>query len=296
MNGLVFKSAAGRKPVDRNVVLNPHAKMIVVCGATEIGKTFQTKKEIREFVHVKSLPAIICDINGDDYPEYKISLPGNAIALSQPQIRRVVPFGTDGVEMDDEQKKDMLYYLLKNFRNGLLVLDDIDKYATGLRGQKITGALTTYRHSGFDLMIIHQSLGKVTTTEWENIKLLRLHHQTDEIERLADKKIADMKLLKISQLIVDNVYYSAIRLYKDNKISFKNFVQLRSYYVYVNFTEHKIYNCEWNQFEKAMKQFLNLNQKLISNRMLIGDDDGKKITREQAIKELITQYSEYFGE
>lgn len=282
---------------------NKYAKIIITAGMRGIGKTFTNVQECKTYTQEKKLPVLAYDINGDDYESFPVASYKQVRNLTTPECKRIVPFHIDPehggvVPMELDEQKKLLYYLLTNFSNGMLVLDDIDKYARGLRGQKIIGALTTCRHLGVDLMISHQSVAKISTTEWENLNMVRLHHTIDNVERIKER-IPNYPMMRIAQIIVDDVYFSAQKLYKENKLTIKQYLPLRGYYVYVNFDDHKIYRGKQpvskKQFDMAVEKFLRENPRYISRKMQMGDEKGKKLTRQEAIKQLINELSEFYG-
>lgn len=292
---------AGRKPIKR-VNKDPAAKIIVTAGMRGIGKTYSNHQEIKNYISTKKLPCVAYDINMDDYDNFKIVHPNYIGNITTPQSRRVVPLKKGGEDMSLKEQKEVLYQLLTKFWNGLLVLDDFDKYAMGARGQQIVGAITTNRHRGVSLMISHQSVKKISTTEWENVNILRLHHQADDVE-VAKDRVNNFPLVKIAQFIVDDVYFAAMRLWEKqqkephkNIISMKNFMKLRGYFVYVNFDNNKIYGCSEKQYRKGMDKFFRQYPKYIKDRMQLGDDrTGEKLSRDAAKAILFKEYGYYYG-
>jgi hypothetical protein len=116
----------------------------------------------------------------------------------------------------------------------------------------------------------------------------------DNVDRYKDR-IPNYPLVKIAQLIVDEVYFSAQKLFREGKLTDENYFKLRGYYVYVNMDDHKIYNCSKNQFDLAVRKFLNINPSYLREQMLIGDTDGRKLSRQEALKAVMKKFSEYFG-
>lgn len=291
-----YKSAAGRKKISYSVEELERQPLIeVVCGMKGVGKTYGTIIEIDNYVrnkpYRKGRKALILDFNNEkDYYKYATVLPEYVGRLTEQRARRVIPIKPNGKPYSPEDMKKVAEYCCTRFKNGLLVLEDPDKYLYGKQGSSIIGMLTTNRHSGLDVIIAHQSIGKISTTEWQNCAFLRLHHQLDPVENYADR-ITNFPLVKIAQIVVDKKYYEAVRLFKDERaISEKEFKKRRSFNVFINMLEGKIIGCTIEDFREAAIEFIKTNPKFISRQMLIGDSKGKKLSREGAIHELLKKY------
>ncbi|HSH68207.1 MAG TPA: hypothetical protein VLB84_20930, partial [Bacteroidia bacterium] len=144
-------------------------------------------------------------MNDDDYEEYATVDPKYISSLKRPAARRIRPITPYGETMSIEEKRDMVQWIVKQFTNGLLGLEDLDKYMTGAKGQSIVGLLTTNRHSGLDIMISHQSIAKITTTEFQNCTWIRLHKQVDDVSRYRNR-IPNYFIVRIASLIVEEQY------------------------------------------------------------------------------------------
>jgi len=274
--------------------------IIVVCGMKGVGKTHFSVEEIDKYVKGTNdrdpRKALILDFSEDDmYAHYPAVHPKYIRKLKEFRGRRIVPYEVDGKPYTLEQMKDTAEYVIFNYRNGLLVLEDIDKYLYGVQGRSLIGALTTNRQSGLDIIITHQSLSKMTQTEWQNAAFLRLHHQLDSIDRLNDGRLPNYPLLKIAQIIVDRRYYKAVDDFEDQIIGEKEFIKRRSFFVHVNMFSHKIVGCDREEFNSGALRFVRENYTAISKRMKIGDEQGNPIPREDAMQRLYKKYSQYYG-
>lgn len=135
--------------------------LILVCGETGVGKTYRNIIEIKRYMKGdtttgrKGRKVLAFDVNDDDYPNFKtvkINLLQNLTAI---RARRIRPLTKEGRTMSIEEKRDTVQEMVNRFKNGLLVLEDLDKYMVGAKGQSIVGLLTTNRHNGLDIMISH---------------------------------------------------------------------------------------------------------------------------------------------
>jgi hypothetical protein len=276
--------------------------LTVVCGMKGVGKTWQGLKDIDRYVTdnpatgKKARKALILDFNNEEsYQKYKAVLPKYIRTLTEPRARRIPPFDETGKQYDIEQMKKVAEYAVFNFRNGLLVLEDIDKYLVGKKGQSLIGAMTTNRHSGMDLLITHQSVSKVTKTEWENAAFVRLHHQLNNVDDVA-ADLPNYPLMKIAQIIVDRRYYDAVTQFKEGQIPEDEFKKRRSFFVYIDMLEHKILRANPDEFRTAVMEFIRLKPRLISTRMKVGDTAGRTLNKEDAMRSLFNDYAHYYDQ
>jgi len=290
---------AGRKPITyAREDLERQPMIFLVCGETGVGKTYRNKQEIKRYM--QSTPAIgkkgrkvlAFDTNDDDYPEFKTVSPDHIKALTKVAARRIRPFNKDGSPMNDDDKKEVVNKILKHFQNGLIVLDDIDHYMTGAKGQSMIGALCTVRHRGIDILFTHQSVAKISTSSWQNVTWLRLHHQVDDITRYRDR-IPKYHLVRIAQLIVDEQYELATIAFSKGTINEDTYKRQKSFFVYVNMRNQKIRGCSREAFIRACKKYIDQEEgRKIKMMLLERDFKDNPIykNRNAAIIHLIAQY------
>lgn len=272
--------------------------IILVCGETGVGKTYRNKQEIKRYMKdevssgKQGRKVLAFDTNDDDYPEFRTISPDHLQSWIRVVARRIRPFNKDGSPMDDEQKREVVEKILKYYRNGLLVLDDIDHYMTGAKGQAMIGALCTVRHKGLDILLTHQSVAKITTTEWQNCTWLRLHHQVDDITRYRDR-IPKYHLVRIAQLIIDEQYELAMQAFGHGSIDEQEFKKRKSFFLYVNMRQQSIMGCSKPAFIKACKKFID-QEKSRKIKMMLSERDFKNNpiykNRNEVIIKLISDY------
>ncbi|MCB0375779.1 MAG: hypothetical protein KDD04_07665, partial [Sinomicrobium sp.] len=230
--------------------------------------------------------------NDDDYTEYKTVSPDHLHKLTATCPRRIRPFTKDGSPMGKEDKKQVAKKILKSFRNGLIVLDDIDEYMVGEKGQDMIAALVGLRHKGVDIMFTHQSIGKITRTAFQACTWLRLHHQVDDVTYIKDR-IPKYWIVRIAQLIVDEQYDLAYTQFSKGEISEDEFMGRSSYFVYVNLRKVRLRGCSRAAYIRACKKFIDQEQGRKIKMMLQERDFSNKPiykNRNQAIVKLITDY------
>ena len=293
------KSTRGRKPITYSKEdLERQPMLVLVCGETGVGKTYRNVTEIRHYMKDdastgrKGRKVLAFDVNDDDYPMFPTVSPFHIKALTKVQARRIRPIAKSGQNMSIEEKREVVQRMVNQFKNGLLVLEDLDKYMVGAKGQTVVGLLTTNRHNGLDIMISHQSIAKITTTEWQNCTWLRLHHQVDDVSRY-ESRIPNYFLVRIATYIVDEQYNLANNAFADGSISKDEYKKRRSFFVYVDMRRLKIRGCSRDAFIRACKKFIDTeDQRKI--RMMLQQRDHQDIplykNRSAATVKLITEY------
>lgn len=259
--------------------------LMLVCGETGVGKTFRNILEIENYLrdnpllNRKGRKVLIFDVNDDDYECYTTVNPDFIRDLKLIRARRIRPLTRFGQTMSIEEKRDMVERMVKQFTDGLLVLEDLDKYMTGAKGQTIVGLLTTNRHHGMDIMISHQSIAKITTTEFQNCTWLRLHKQVDDITRYRNR-IPNYFLVRIATLIVEEQYLIG---------------NIR-YFVYVNMRKLKLRGCSAEAFIRACKKYLDTEENAMIRRMMLERNfQGKLLykNRNEVVIKLINELMRY---
>ncbi len=275
--------------------------IMLVCGETGVGKTYRNKQEIKHYmmdnliVGKKGRKVLAFDTNDDDYPSFRTVSPDHLGKLTKVSARRIRPFNSDSTPMDNDEKKQVITKIMKFFKNGLVVLDDIDHYMSGAKGQSMIGALCTVRHKGIDIILTHQSVAKITTSEWQNCTWLRLHHQVDDVTRYRDR-IPKYEIVRIAQLIVDEQYELSSSAFAKGAITEQEYKVQKSFFVYVNMREQRIKGCSRTAFIRACKKYIDQEESK-KIRMLLNEEDfdGNKIyeTKNEAIVKMITDKLRY---
>lgn len=277
--------------------------VMLVCGETGVGKTYRNKQEIKRYLkddealNRKGRKVLAFDTNDDDYPEFRTVNPEHLHQFNKVAARRIRPFNSDGSPMDDEEKRAVVEKILKYYRSGLLVLDDIDHYMTGAKGQSMIGALCTVRHKGLDILLTHQSIAKITTTEWQNCTWLRLHHQVDDVTRYRDR-IPKYHLVRIAQLIINEQYELAMQAYRNGEISEAAYKKRKSFFLYVDMRQQRLIGCGKRAFIKACKTFIDQEQNRKVKRMLNERNFNNQpiyASRNDAIIKLISDYMHFLN-
>ncbi len=191
--------------------MNREPILMAVCGRKGVGKSYMTMKYIRDYV-TKSprRKVLIFDVNNEysdksKFPDIKTIALANIKAYSKsnvPEIRRVAPFFDDGTKMTLDDMAYVLQWLVRNFQNGLFLIEDINKYVSDAMPGDLIGAICTNRHMGVDIILHYQSIGRITPKVWQNINCLRMHRNTDSVDRHRNKFEDKFEYLKIAEIII----------------------------------------------------------------------------------------------
>jgi len=214
----------------------------LVCGKKRVGKTYTTIQTLDEAVAgnrakgIKPRRALIFDVNNEfsefDFNGYKRRI--KAIALKDVgrfsvnnniEIRRIAPFHDDGKKMSINDMQDVLNNILDVYRNGILLVEDINKYIGDSINGDLIGNLATVRHIGIDLICHYQMIGRCANPKLlGNANFIRFHKTIDTVSRHKDKFQEKTEILSIAECVVNYQYAN------DNE----------RFYLYVNVDENKI--------------------------------------------------------
>jgi len=267
------------------------AGMMTCTGIQGVGKTYLNMYVIREYVKdkfynkVKGRKCLIFDTNGEytkeqfaknDIENFEV----RRIALSDVEkwchsdiieCRRI-----DAKNLGIKEKKEAVEYLLKIYKNGMLVLEDINTYILSVTFmEEIVGGIVNLRHRAVDVLISYQSLRPVEPRIWQNSRWVRMHYQADNVNDIKGK-VSNPTLFKIAQLIVNNRYFGGDK----------------RFFVYIHNFANKIEGkFTRKEFDDACKQYLNTNKKYLREYK---DMHGCPI--EDAMQGLTKQYAQqYYG-
>lgn len=267
------------------------AGMMVATGIQGVGKTYLNMHIIKDYVKdkiktkVRGRKALIMDTNGEytqeqfernnipnfspktisvkDIPQWSLS---DAV-----ECRRI-----DAKNLGIAEKKEVIQYIIRYYRNGMLVLEDINTYILNVTHmEEIVGGLVNLRHRAVDMLISYQSLRAVEPRIYTNARWMRMHYQADNVNDIKGK-IANLPMYKIAQIIVNNRYFSG-----DQR-----------FYLYIYNFANKIEGAfSKKEFKDACRQYLNANKKHIREFK-----EMNNVSMEQAIEGQINQYyNQYYG-
>ena len=269
-----------------------HAGMQITSGFQGVGKTYLNMHIIAKYVKdkittkVKGRKVLIIDTNGEFT---KDQFNENGIPNFNPVnigIKDVAHWSiSDIVEcrridiksLSIPEKKNLVINALKDFKNGMLVLEDINTYImSATHMEEIVGGLVNLRHRGVDILISYQSLRAVDPLMYRNSRWVRMHYQVDSIDDIIGK-IPNPSLYKIAQLIVNDKYLNQGE---------------KRFYLYIQNADQNLRGAfSKADFKKAVRKYIFLNKKMIKDFMLM-----EQVKEDQAIEMLMRQYyNQYYG-
>jgi hypothetical protein len=267
------------------------AGMMTCTGIQGVGKTYQNMHIIKDYVKdkfynkVKGRKCLIMDTNGeytgeqftkndiDNFDPKRIALK-DVEAWSKTDIiecRRI-----DAKNVGISEKKKILEYLLKVYRNGMLVIEDINTYILSITHmEEIVGGIVNLRHRAVDVLISYQSLRPVEPRIWQNSRWIRMHYQADNVNDIKGK-VNNPTMMKIAEIIVKTRYYAGDK----------------RFFVYIHNFANKIEGkFTKKEFMDACRKYLNSNKKYLKEYEEMND-----ISREQAIEMMSKEYYDnYYG-
>ncbi len=196
-----------------------YAKLTIVCGRRATGKTNKTLSQLYTAVR-NGRKALIFDAK-DEFGNYiyRPDQPPHSIkaiylkdvprftAQTLPEIVRIRPFLDNGQRMTTEDLQLSLGYVLKNYRGGVLLAEDINVYIADNTPNDLMGSLATLRQAGVDLIAHYQMIGKAGNPKMIGMaNYIRLHKTNDTVERHADKFQDYVDILSIAEKIVERRY------------------------------------------------------------------------------------------
>ena len=224
-----------------------------------------------EFIHIKA-------ISLNDIEKFTLS--------NKVEARRVSVLKEGGGKMNLVEIAQALHHILENYQNGLLLIEDINKFVSDSLPNDLVGSIITQRHVSVDVITHFQSLGKAAHPKlWANCNWLRYHQCDDTVERHKNKFGGNIEHLKILEKMV-NIEYE-----KGNK----------RFYAYLNKDDGTIQgDFSKKQFQFAIYQYLQDNYNAVVKPLLSKKDimTGEKIysDHKDLAKKLITDFTnKYYG-
>jgi hypothetical protein len=262
----------------------------IAIGFKGVGKTYTTKKMVESYIMNdastarKGRPVLVFDVNGeyDDYIaiDFDIEEPNEfkrateIRKISSPGKYRIVAYKKNRALMSANEMYATVVTICRSFRNGLLILEDINKYMLSNVKIDIVSMLIGLRHLGTDLIIHYQSLRAIPPRMWANMNYLRWHKQSDGIDKYRNR-LDNYELFKIGERIMERKYLSDKR-----------------YYFWVDKLGEKLINVSETDFEQAALEYLSLNPRALQERKRLSSiTNGPK---RDAVKEFITEKKQQY--
>ena len=257
--------------------------LMASCGKKGVGKSYTTMKYMRDYVKgnpAKAVPGrkvLIFDVNNEysdkaKFPDIRaLHLKDVPLFAARPvaEIRRIAPWFENGLRMTLRDMAEVLQWVVRNYYDGLLLVEDINKYVSDNMPSDLIGAICTNRHAGVDMILHYQSIGRLTPKVWQNINVLRMHKNSDSVDRHQNKFEDKYECLKIAEKIVWTKYRDG-----DNR-----------FYLHINFDDEKIYGTMSDQeIKTAISEYIAENSSSLLNKHInmVTKQGSKTYTRESA--------------
>ena len=274
--------------------------VMIACGKKGVGKTVATVELIYKYVTgnpSKGVPgrkALIFDVNDEfshfwyhgEYHSIKTIRIADILKFTvHPaiEVRRIRPFMDDGRKMSINDMAEVLGVILENYRNGLLLVEDINKYTTDTLKGDLVGSLATVRHLGIDLVAHYQSVGRAANPKLlGNTKVIRLHKTNDTVARHKNKFEERTEIMQVAESIVEKRYHDGDK----------------RFYLFIDIDENRIYG-RFNQkdIDEAVMDVVSKNHTQLVKPLMkkIDLQTGKKLYDEKsatlkAIEEIKEKY------
>ena len=226
-------------------------------GKKGVGKSFLTLKILQTYVQgtpsFRPRRVLILDTNNEFSNVKTIALKDIAWFSSHPHIemRRVCVFKEDGKKMGLNEIQQTLAVILDTFKDGALLIEDINKFIGDTFDVSLIGAIVTQRHVDCDMILHFQSIGRAGHPKiLGNLNILRMHKTFDSVDRHENKFEDKYEMVKIAENIV-NMKYGGYIL--DNRQYPPNI----RYYLYCNFDRDKIVgNFTRREAEACIREYI----------------------------------------
>jgi hypothetical protein len=241
-------------------------KLLIVVGKKGCGKSFTTKKQLLDYAYKSpKRRVLILDVNDEYFDIKAIRVEDVSFFSAHPfiEVRRIRPFLSNGKKMTLDDIATTLSIVLDNYRNGLLLIEDINKYISDTMPNDLVGAICTNRHIGVDIVVHYQSIGRITSKVWQNLNIIRMHKITDSVKKHKHKYEDKVEYISIAEILVNREYDNG------NK----------HFFLYIDVDEERLYGAfTKEQYENAVNIYIQHNYTNLINPMLNArDEKGKKI-------------------
>jgi len=251
------------------------AGMMATTGTQGVGKTYKNMYIIKDYIRdkfsskVRGRKCLIFDVNGE-YTEKQFSENGISIKVKKLKMADVEAWGRsnliecrriDAKSLSLKEKKECLAHIIKVYRNGMLVIEDVNNYLLNISHmEEIVGGLINLRHRAVDVLISYQSLRAVEPRIYQNSRWMRMHYQNDDVNDIKSK-VTNPELFKIAQLIVNKRYHEG-----DERI-----------FVYIFVSKNKLEgDFTRDEYAEACRNYLKSNKKKIKEVMEVKDCSSKE--------------------
>lgn len=268
-----------------------HAELTVVAGRRKTGKTNQTLTQLFKAVMQHNRKVLIFDPT-DEFGDYQYrdneprlsikpifirDIPRFSVQMKA-EIVRIKPYFDDGRRMSTDDMANVLSIILQSYRNGIMLIEDINKYVTDNPRNDLMGSLATLRQNGVDLIAHYQMIGKAGNPKILGMtNYIRMHKTADQVARHEDKFLDKTQILSISENIVNARFRYGVqkKVYNYTGTYFSCLVDMEALKIDGVFTQ--------KEAEKAVEQYISHNSaNTIRSEYNSLDRTGKRVWKDYA--------------
>lgn len=269
-------------------------KITIACGRRATGKSIETIEQIYKYVNgnpalgIAGRKALIYDVN-DEFGNFKWK-DGNIHSIKRlkfsdlpaftaqqyPEVRRIAPYWDDDRRLTISDMSEGLGIILNVYKDGLLLVEDINKYTNHHLKQDLIGSLATIRQARIDLIAHYQLVGMAASPKIIGMtNYIRLHKTFDSIEKHKNKFADKYEIMQLAENIVDTRYSWGMK----NNI---NSEAGKFFSLYVDMEYGKIKGAfSKEEAKQAISQYIG-DGSIIRKKLNLRDRNGKKIYKNYA--------------
>ncbi|HEX7321062.1 MAG TPA: ATP-binding protein [bacterium] len=140
----------------------------LIIGTTHTGKTYF----IRDLIKLSKQKVLVYDVNREE----------KYARLPVVNVQKLASFHKGKYRVIQRQPDQVIEYIINDYRNGLLILDDVDRYLS-VTSVAWNDLIIGHRHMGLDLIAVFHSLNRTLPIFYENctdIILFKTQEQPDK--------------------------------------------------------------------------------------------------------------------
>lgn len=272
-----------------------HPFLLIASAIQGGGKSYETVRQMIYQAYVANFKrnGLLFDTNNEyakmviDGVTHHISVIGHNDIVkfsNQPkkEVRRVVPFHPNGMPMSPEETEKLLIKVVTEFRNGTILIEDLNTIFGDSLPVSISGLLCNVRHRNADVIFHIQSIGRLLPKILQNARIIRYHYQLDDVALSSEKLKGEIEIFYIAEKLVN-------KQYEQGNIRF---------FVYI-YREIKKIKGQFSQkmFADAIREYIYDHPKTTAQLEKRRDASGKKIyTYEDAVKIKVHElFKKYYG-
>ncbi len=274
------------------------ALVTIAVGKKKSGKSHTTKftlinKYVIERGIQKARPVVVLDLTGEyskwgykafhynPHEENYRKRTENIKAIKKPNVYRLLGVYKNKRVFTKDHIMQAVSDVFENFRNGLFVFEDINKFLGSNLPQAFISTLVSNRHVGLDMIMHYQTLKAIPPQLIDNAEYLRLHKTVGSVMSLSTDKFTNPEIIRIAELVID---------YRMKELGDKY------YYNMIDLEGDKLMRVKEEDFDIACKKYLMQTPKEYRLHLNMISNSGKKLykTKMHAIDAVLKEKKELY--